>query len=114
VGADLLMVCVECREELALGDVWLDNDRGGLWRIDFAPEERGIDLEYFLLAHRGHVLGMIDSETSEIQAETRPLKTVWTLDELRTLHPMSDFDDAERLATASPLLESLLDSPAPD
>lgn len=102
------IICTECREGTRLGDVWYDTGPPSFWRIDFEPDEGRTVLEYFLLAHRGHVLGMVDEWAADQADDEAPITTTFGLTELLELHPEVDFDDAERLAAPGPLLERLL------
>ena len=105
----LVATCVECREAISVGDIYLDETPPPIWRIHFFGDTASRELEYFLLAHRGHVLGLIDDFERDRVGDVGPsLESTWSLDELREKHPV-DLDEVEELAPASPLLRSLLE-----
>lgn len=109
MGLNFHLICAECRETVVPGDVWFDPEPPARWRIDFQSDGTRHEVEYFLLAHRGHVLGMVDDWAEEdASSDNDPIVTTRNLAELIARHPELDLEDAERLAAPSPLLERLL------
>ena len=100
----LELVCVECRGEILLG------------RLDGIPEPPPwspgagwvASLEtvaYFLVVHRGHVLGTIDSTWIDRLSPEEHLIEYVDDDELRALHPQTGLWDAGDRA-AQPVAEA--------
>jgi hypothetical protein len=104
MSVTLYLVCAECREALRTGDIYLSGGhRPEAWAIE-GDLERGIQgaTEYFLLAHRGHVLSLIDEfALDQAHADHDPFWTTASIAELRERHPLTELDDVEDLAPAS-------------
>jgi hypothetical protein len=104
VSVTLYLVCAECREGLSTGDIYLSSGhRPEAWGIE-GDLERGIEgaTEYFLLAHRGHVLSLIDEFALDMaDAVHDPFWTTSSIDELHERHPLTELEDVEDLAPAS-------------
>ena len=88
---------------------------GSRWRIDtyrnrLAPhEDSGEVAEAFILAHRGHVLGLIEGGTIDVSEESHgEIASLDNLASLLAMHPGDELDEADRLAEPSDLLRGLL------
>jgi hypothetical protein len=79
----LFLICAECREGLHMGGIfWSHAHRPPVWAID-GELERAVEgsTEYFLLAHRGHNLGVIDEiALSDFDTEEDPIVPAPVLD----------------------------------
>jgi hypothetical protein len=104
MSTTLHVVCVECREESAWGGAFHDGTR---WRIDPYPKMDEL-CEAFLFAHRGHVLGVVETGTLETSEKHGLISRVESLQVLLSTHPGDELDDAERVAEPSDLLRGLL------
>ena len=107
MGEVLVMVCVECREQQIFGDIYMADEATDLWMIDRIagrlPEE-----DTFLLAHRGHVLGLVGDGSTDLASPDIAL--TFTIDEIRDRHPTLpyDLDDDDYLARPTDLMAKLL------
>ena len=101
----LHVVCVECRQETFWGTPYGDGPR---WRVH-SPVKSEV-FEAFGLAHRGHVLGIVEGGTLDVASDRHgEIATVDTVAEILAAHP-HDLDEADRIAEPSDLLKGLLGS----
>jgi hypothetical protein len=110
VGELIEVVCTECREQIALGPIERGSPpHGPEWHIRHVSETTAQELDYFLLVHRGHVLGAVDSGTIDSYSpDEAPIRATWSLEELVALHPDTGLTDADELAPASSRLAAQL------
>jgi hypothetical protein len=111
MGDVLSMVCVECRERQMIGDIYF-SDSTQQWRIDRLPG-RQAEEDTFLLAHRGHVLGLVDSPTLDIASDSDDIESTFTVDEIRSRHRMLEdhLENDDYLARPTELMAKLLRIP---
>lgn len=103
----LRMVCVECREEMLIGKVYQSAGTDSVWGIAHI-ESLAVPTDYFMLAHRGHVLGLVDDATSDLASDMEEIVATYTLEEVQARHPDLGLDDADQLGPAGATLARLL------
>lgn len=107
----LHFVCVECRENSYVGGVYGTEGSPNVWHIDHLENLRSAN-DYFLLAHRGHVIGLVDGGTIErASPDSDVIEDTFHIDDIARRHPDQGLDDADYIAPAGELLASLLKIP---